>query len=154
MKPLLITSMLAFAAPVASANDFVDFHKKLFRVHRDVHRTIHKAVVHPSVHVTVGHRHRDRHGARRRNHRVWVPVRYETVRRRVYVPGRFERVWHPAEYESRRDRCGYRYRVLVSRGHYDTVRTNGRYEWRRERVRRGGYYRTVDSPHHNRRHRR
>ena len=53
MKPLLITTLLAVSAPVASANDIVDFHRKIVRVHRsvarvfdahrDVHRSAHRA---------------------------------------------------------------------------------------------------------------
>jgi len=131
MKPLLITALLAVSAPAASANDFVDFHKKIFNAHRRIARAIF-------------HTHRDVHRAahwRIRARRVWVPVRYEIVRRQVYIPGTTERVWRPARYGTRYDNCGYSYRVLVSRGYWDVIRTPGRYVWRAERVRRGGYYR-------------
>ena len=81
-------------------------------------------------------------------------MRYEVVRRRVFIPGTVRRVWHPARYETRTNDCGYSYRVLVRRGHWDTVRTRGHYEFRRERVRRGGFYRTIDvTPRHDRRDR-
>ena len=49
MKPLLITTLLAVSAPVASANDIVDFHRKIVRVHRsvarvfDAHRDVHRS---------------------------------------------------------------------------------------------------------------
>ncbi len=152
MKPLLITTLLAVSAPVASANDIVDFHKKIFRAHKKVARKIVEAHrdVHRSVHRTILPRtHRHRHATRR----VWVPARYEVVRRRVFIPGTIRRVWHPARYETRYDDCGYSRRVLVRRGHWDTVRTRGHYEFRRERVRRAGYYRTVDVRRDDRRDR-
>ena len=103
MKPLLITSLLSVMAPVASANDFIDFHKKLFKAHVDVHRTVHRTL-HPRVEIRTPRR------APRRPvqvcRKVWVPVRYEIVRSRVFVPGRVERVWHPAEYGVRHNRRG------------------------------------------------
>ena len=140
MKPLLITTLLAVLAPVASANDIVDFfkarrkvHQTIFKAHRDVHRTVHRKVFHP--------------GRRIHTRRIWVPVRYEIVRRRVHIHGTTRTVWSPARYEIRYDHHGYSHRVLVSRGHWHTIRTNDHYEWRSERVRRGGYYRTVDAGH-------
>ncbi len=152
MKPLLITTLLAVSAPVASANDIVDFHRKIHRVHQSVARIFdaHR-YVHRSAHRAIFHRrHQDHHVYTRR---VWVPVRYEVTRRRVFIPGTFRRVWSAAHYETRRDHHGHSYRVLVHRGHWDTIRTNGRYEWRRERVRRGGYYKTIETGHRSERHR-
>ncbi len=150
MKPLLIATLLAVSAPVASANDIFDFHRKIFRAHRKVHKTIFRA--HRDVHRTV---HRKVFHPRRRiyTRRVWVPVRYEIVRRRVHVHGTTRRVWSPAHYEIRYDHHGYSYRVLVHRGHWDTIRTNDHYEWRSVRVRRGGYYKTIATGHRSERHR-
>jgi len=75
-------------------------------------------------------RHDHRHVQREVVHRKWVAGHYETVERRVWVPGVRETVWQPAEYGWSRDRCGRRIRVLVRPAGYVVVQ-------------RPGYFRTV-----------
>jgi hypothetical protein len=156
MKALLITSLFAVAAPAADASDL----SELFKAHANVHKAIVKAhvdvaraILTPRVvvrHTPADRRIRERVVTRR----VWVPVRYEVVRRKVFVPGSVRRVWHPAQYRIRYDACGRPYRVLVRAAHWDEIRENGHYEWREERVRRGGYYETInETPRHRDRHR-
>lgn len=142
MKPLMLTALLAFAAPAADAGDVsIDFG---FRKHGK------------SVRIQVNRRD-DRHFDRRRRghvHRVWVPVRYETVRTRVWVPAQVRRVYVPALYRTRYDRCGNAYRILVRSGYWTHRFVAGHYETRVKRVRHGGYYEVV--PHrssHGHRHR-
>jgi hypothetical protein len=155
MKPLLITSLLVLAAPQADAGDWsigLDFG---FRKRGTA--------------VRVGVKYDDRdHGRRARRvpvrrrpvhrpvvhhcERVWVPGHYDTVARRVYVPGYTKTVWHPARYEFRY-RHGCRVRVLISEGHYDTVRVPGRYETQHVRVwHPGRFEHRCDTPGHSHRH--
>jgi len=151
MKSLLITSLLVLAAPQADAGDWsigVDFG---FRKRGTA--------------VRVGVKYDDRgHGRRVRRlpvrrpipvhyrGRVWVPGHYATVARRVYVPGYTETVWRPARYEIRY-RHRRRFRVLISAGHYETVRVAGRYETRHVRVWQPGHYEyRCDTPGHRHPH--
>ena len=72
--------------------------------------------------------------------RVWVAGRYETVRERVWVPGRCERVWVPPAFELRRDGCGRVVRVMVRAGCWETVQHPGHFEERCGRVWRPGHW--------------
>ncbi|MCB9916403.1 MAG: hypothetical protein H6828_14840 [Planctomycetes bacterium] len=99
-----------------------------------------------SLHLELGSRHGrfDRHHAPRYERReacppvvprrVWVPGRYETVERQVFVPGVVRQEWVPAVYETRIDLCGRPFQALVCAGHYRTVQDPGHYETRCERV--------------------
>ena len=69
--------------------------------------------------------------------RVWVPGHYESVSRRVYVPGPTRSVWVEPDYEWQVGPCGVRY-VCVRAGHWKTVQLPGHYENRRVRVWREG----------------
>ncbi len=60
--------------------------------------------------------------------RIWIPAYTEVVHERVYVPGAERRVWSPARYETRIDRCGRRYTVQVSPGHWKVICEPGRWE--------------------------
>lgn len=128
MKPLLIASLLALAAPQADAGDFkFGFGYRNGKVkigvgYRDDHR---------------GPRHR-RHV--KRGHRVWVPGHYDIVKRKVWVPGHRKRVWHEVEYGYRYDACGRRVKYIVSPGHWDYIETPGRYVIRRVRVYHPGHW--------------
>jgi len=149
MKPLLLTTLIALAAPAADAGGLhFDFRHKGKRVHIGIH----------DRHGRRAHRDNHRRPIVRRHydcHRVWVPGHHDTVRRRVWVPGRVERVYQPAVYQTRYDRCGYETRVLVRRGYWTSRGTPGRYEVRVERVRNGGYFKRVcNTPgHHHAGHR-
>jgi hypothetical protein len=132
MKALMITSMLALAAPVASAGDLqFDFgfgrtgrHSKI-RVnvgYRDDHRGHDQRRVHRDVH---RHVHRDVH--RDRGH-------WETVARRVWIPGHYDVVHRPAAYGYRYDACGARVRYVVRPACTERIWCRGRYETRHERV--------------------
>ncbi|MHC4959072.1 MAG: hypothetical protein ACYTGN_11930 [Planctomycetota bacterium] len=154
MKPLLLTTMLAFAAPAAEAGD-VSFsfgfgrHGKHFQVRVDDRKPHARSHVHkPKV-----HRHR---APRAHTRRVWVPVRYETVREKVWVPGYHRRVWVPAVYHTHVDRCGHTYRHLVKRGYHTKTFVRGHFEFRSKRVKHGGHYETVSvkRPRHRQKHHR
>jgi hypothetical protein len=71
--------------------------------------------------------------------RVWIPGRYETVARRVWVPGPVRRVWVEPVYEWRFGHCGLEY-VCVRQGYWRSVQLPGRYEIRNERVYRPGHW--------------
>lgn len=71
--------------------------------------------------------------------RVWIPGRYESVSRRVFVPGPTQRVWVEPVYEWRVTYCGVRY-VCVREGYWRTVQLPGRYETRCERVYVSGHW--------------
>ena len=147
MKPLMLTALLAFAAPSADAGDVsIDLgfrhHGKRVRIKFGKRDT------------EVQRRGRDRIQRRRRRshaHRVWVPVRYETVRTRVWVRRQHRRQYVPAVYRTRYDRCGYAYRVLVRNGYWTHRHIPGHFEFRVKRVRRGGYYEVAG--HRPQRHR-
>jgi len=89
--------------------------------------------------VTFGFGYRDggRHGVsvrfgysdrKHNHHKKWVPGRYETVHRKVWVAGACEQVWQPAQYAWQVDHCGRRVRVLVRAAGYVTVQRAGHYE--------------------------
>lgn len=144
MKPLLLTALLALAAPAADAGGLqIDFG---FR-HRGER-------VRVRVFDRHGRRARHRYPVLRRPYEcreVWVPARYETVRRRVRVAGRVERFYQPAVYETHYDRYGYTaVRVLVRRGYWTTTRrAPGHFVTQVERVRREGYFeRICNTPGH------
>mgnify|MGYP006908238283 CR=1 FL=1 len=140
MRPIAITALLALCAPMASAGDF-DF-KFDFRDLREALREGRR-------NRDRGHRH-ERHERHDHGHRHdecetyctrhWVPARWVTVERRVWVPGYYETVYRPAEYEWRYDRCGYRTRVLVRPACYEQVHVPGRWEVRCERQLVPGHY--------------
>ena len=65
--------------------------------------------------------------------RVWVPGHYETVSKRVFVPGPVKREWVAPVYEWRWGSCGLRY-VCVRSGYWRSVQLPGHYEIRQERV--------------------
>jgi len=65
--------------------------------------------------------------------RVWIPARYETVSRRVFVPGPVQRFWVAPVFEWRFGPCGFQY-VCVREGYWRTVQLPGHYEIRQERV--------------------
>jgi len=72
------------------------------------------------------------------SYRRCAPVRaaghYETIERRVWVPGEREKVWIDPVYETRYDHCGRPYSVMVCPGRW-TVRVHpAHYETRCERV--------------------
>ena len=140
MKPLLIASLLAVAAPTASAGD-VDFHFG-FR----------NGNVRIGVGVRKDEHRRGRHHGRRPVEvceRTWVRGHYDTVEKRVWIPGCRERVWQPAEYRIRRDRCGHRVRVLVRRAGYRVIETPGRWETHCERIWHPGHWEyTCTNRHH------
>ena len=69
--------------------------------------------------------------------RVWIPGFYETVARRVWVPGPVQRVWVDPVYEWSIGHCGWQY-VCVRQGYWRTVHLPGHYEVRHERVYRPG----------------
>jgi hypothetical protein len=73
--------------------------------------------------------------------RVWVPGRYETVERRVWVEGGERREWVPARYETRYDECGRPYSVLVRQGFWKTECEPGHFEPRPVTVWVDGYWR-------------
>lgn len=72
--------------------------------------------------------------------RVWIAGRYEVVHRKVWVPGYSERIWIEPIYEETCDAYGNASSILVRAGHYKTIRHPGRYEVRREKVWRPGYW--------------
>jgi len=69
--------------------------------------------------------------------RVWVPGHFESVSRRVYVPGPVRREWVEPVFEWRFDLCGARF-VCARDGYWRTVQLPGHYEVRCERVWRPG----------------
>jgi hypothetical protein len=87
------------------------------------------------ISIGVGYRDRDddhrhhghRHAHREVVHRKWVAGHYETVHRKVWVPGTCEQVWQPAVYRHARDHCGRRVRVLVRPAGYVAVQRPGHY---------------------------
>jgi hypothetical protein len=118
MKPILLLSLVgALAAPAAAGDISIGFGYSEGR----------------GVSIGFGyrddkkHRHND-HGHRKVEHRKWVPGHYETVHRKVFVPGRCEQVYRPAEYRWTHDHCGRRVRVLVRAAGYVTVERPGHYE--------------------------
>lgn len=131
MKPLLIASLLALAAPSASAGD-VDFHFGFrgggVRIGVGVHKDEYRREF---------HRHRR---PRVVCERVWVSGYYETVERRVWVPGYYERVYRPAEFRYRRDACGRPVRILVRPARHDRVLVPGHYEVRYEKTWHPGHW--------------
>jgi len=71
---------------------------------------------------------------------VWVPGRYETVSRQVWIPGCVERVWIEPVFELRYDSCGIAIRVQVCPGHWENVQRAGHYELRSVREWRPGHW--------------
>jgi hypothetical protein len=71
--------------------------------------------------------------------RVWIPGSYETVSRRVFVPGPIRRVWVEPVYEWRFGSCGLRF-VCVRQGYWKSVQLPGHFEVRQERVLRPGHW--------------
>ncbi|HED63991.1 MAG TPA: hypothetical protein ENJ09_00390 [Planctomycetes bacterium] len=69
------------------------------------------------------------------SHRVqqWVPGRFETVTRRIWVPERVESVWIEPVFGLRTDIFGVSVRVELSPGHFERVVQPGYYTTRRER---------------------
>ena len=65
--------------------------------------------------------------------------RYTTVRRRYWVPGYQRLILVPARYGWTLDSCGVRGWGVVVPAHNRTVRQPGRWAYRSERVRVGGY---------------
>lgn len=65
--------------------------------------------------------------------RVWIPGRYESVSKRVFVPGPTQRIWVQPVYEWRVTFCGVRY-VCAREGYLRTFQLPGRHETRYERV--------------------
>lgn len=66
--------------------------------------------------------------------RVYVPGHYQTVTRRVWVPGQLREEYVPATYETRLDPCGRPYNALIRAAHYRTVQDPGYWEDRGQRV--------------------
>ena len=60
---------------------------------------------------------------------------YGYVTQRVWVPGCSKQVWVPPRYEYVRRRCGNVVRVCVSQGYYRTVQTAGYYTYKQVRTR-------------------
>jgi len=139
MKPLLIASLLALAAPAADAGDVK------FRFGFGKHR--HGKSVRVGFEYRDGHRHRRGHRYRHRHRqrdcyceRVWIPGCYERVARRVWVPGCRQRVFRPAVYRYRYDACGRRVRYCVRPAGWHWVTTRGHWETRYVRVHRPGHW--------------
>ena len=147
MKPLLIASLLALAAPAADAGDV----KVRFGFGYSKHDGLRIGVgIRKDKHRHHRHYRHDRHNRHHRHHRRihhhhrrWVPGHYETVVVRHWVPGHYERVYEPVRYGYRRDRCGTRVRYVVRHGYHRKVWVPGRYVERHERVWRPGHYVTV-----------
>lgn len=156
MKALVLASILGTVAPAASAGDWdIDFSVFFGRESRHDHR----------------HDRRDDHGRdrrddrrydRRRDHRdvrvevirhecerIYVPGRYDTVRKQVCIPGYYTTRFVPALYEWRTDHCGRRIRVEIRPACHECVWVPERHEWRHERVFVPGYwtYRCSDPCH-------
>jgi hypothetical protein len=91
----------------------------------------------PSAYRTCAPVYRERHRPAR-----WVPGHYETVRERVWIPGRVQKVWVEPRYGWRRGSCGRAYRGCISRGHWELVERPGRYEYRDTQVWIEGCWRT------------
>ncbi|MCM8541980.1 MAG: hypothetical protein NE328_17050 [Lentisphaeraceae bacterium] len=70
------------------------------------------------------HRDHNSHSANHTNQRVWVA-------------GVSQRVWVPPRYEYVRKPCGTLVRVCVSHGYYNTVQTPGYYTYKKVPVRHG-----------------
>jgi hypothetical protein len=115
MRPLLMTALLALAAPQADAGDVsIDFG---FR--------------HKGLRIGFGyHRNRRPRHVQRYCDRFWVPGYYENVRQRVWVPGHWDRCC------DRRGHGRHRYRDH----HCRKVWTPGHYEIRLERVWHSGHW--------------
>lgn len=64
----------------------------------------------------------------------WVPGHYQSVTRKVWVPGATRREWRPPVHEIRFDPCGRKVRVLVRPGHWVHVAQPGHHELRVEQV--------------------
>jgi hypothetical protein len=64
----------------------------------------------------------------------WVPGRFETVSRHVWVAGCEERIWVEPTYSFRVDACGRTIRILVEDGHWTTIQHPGHFEWKSEQV--------------------
>jgi hypothetical protein len=156
MKPLIVTALLALAAPQAHAGDVkVDFgfgiRTKGLHIDLDLFR--HRD--HPRVTHRRHHRHHRPH--RYRCHREWVPGYYETVRRRVWVPGHFEYV-HPRKHRGSARHVAHRERDrrAVPVRHYRhrhrgprRIWVPGHYEFHSERVWHPGHWRRIcDIPGH------
>ena len=75
-----------------------------------------------------------RRGGRRGDHIRVIPGHYETRLIRVWVPGYTREEYVPPVYETRTDRCGNCYRVLVREGYVRRIEVPGYYEVREERV--------------------
>lgn len=127
MKPILICSLLALAAPAADAGDF-------------------------KFTIRFGDRHDDEHHCRM----VYEPGRWETVHRRVYVGPVYETRWVPPRFEWRYEDCGNRVRVMVCSGRYERVLVcPGRWETVCERVYvPGRHVHDCDTPGHRHERRR
>jgi len=128
---------LAFAAPPAAAQDPVI---RASYQRRDAGHGV-------GIEITLGARRVERSSIPRRvcppsrgytrresARQVWVPGHYETVQRRVWVPGARRQVWVPPVYETRYDWLGHPYQVLVAPGHHVTVQDPGHWVYRDERV--------------------
>ncbi len=124
LKPVLLTALFAVAAPAADAGDwnfgitFGKDRKPRFRISYEGNRH------HPHPRRTV-----------RVCRPVWVPGRFEQVKREVVIPARYERRWIPARFEYRYNDCGERIRIRVRRGHYRNVLVQRRrVEYRYDRI--------------------
>ena len=100
------------------------------------HRTRNvEPVRHSGRHVESDRRQR-RHGhyGRHTRHLVWVPGRYETRVRKVWVPARMKREKVPAVYGMRTTRFGDRIRFLITAETHRRVLVPGHYRKVKERV--------------------
>ncbi|MEE8106755.1 MAG: hypothetical protein V3T86_14580 [Planctomycetota bacterium] len=131
MKTILIATLIATAAPAADAGDW-SFGISLGSRNRIELRT---------------HRHREIST----HHRVFVPGHYDTHRRAVHVPARYERRYFRAEFGIRYDACGNRIRVVVRPAGYRNVLVRAAHtDYVSERHWVAGYWKVVD---HRRDHR-
>jgi len=132
MKPLILTALLALAAPQAAAGD-LSFGFGFG--HHDGNS---------DVRVRIGYRGAHRPHPRPRVHvrQVWVAGHYDTVNRQVWVPGYTRKVWQPALYGWRTE-CGMRIRYMIRAAGYTYITVPGHYETTTERVWVPGHYETV-----------
>ena len=75
--------------------------------------------------------------------KVFVPGHYTSTRQRVWIPGTTKRIWVQPVYAKRYDACGKPVRVLVSAGHWETIRTPGCYQVKIVRVWKQGHWKYV-----------
>jgi hypothetical protein len=139
MKPLIVTALLALAAPQADAGD----------VKVDLGLGIHAKGLHIDFDLfgrrpRIEHRRTPRHVC----YREWVPGYYETVRRRVWVPGHFEVIHTGRQDRSHRreaDRGRHRHAVKIRYHHRHRgprkIWVPGHYRMRTERVWHPGHWR-------------